>query len=178
MAAGGDQGQPTSTGRGVDLALTVLVVALLLMTVAGAAVAWQVRSDRASAATEQQRYGDVLTAARGEAEAFVNLRYDDAQAGIDRVVAGATGEFRERYTSGSDRVIEQLREDRSVMEGEVVHAGVETLEEDQATVLVATTGTLATRRTDDEPVERNFRLRLDLVLQDGRWLTDDLEFVG
>jgi len=161
----------------MDLALLVLVVLLLAGSVAGGVLAWQAREDRADAAAEQERYGAVLAAARAEAEAFINLRYDDAQASIDQVADGATGEFREQYTSSSERVIDELRRDESVMEGDVLHAGVVSIDEGSATVIAATAGTIATRQTDNQPVERNFQLRLELVLDDGRWLTDDLQFV-
>ena len=179
-AATGRPGSPaTPAGRaGVDLALLVLVAVLLIGSVVGGVLVWQERDDRAEAVAQQERYGEVLTAASTEAEAFINIRYDDAQASIDQVAAGATGEFRERYTSSSARVIDQLVQDESVMEGEVLAAGIVSLDGDSATVIAATTGTIATRQTDNQPVERNFRLRLELVLDDGRWLTDDLKFVG
>ena len=64
------------------------------------------------------------------------------------------------------------------MEGEVVWIGVVDADDDSATVLAATTGTVANAQTDDEPVARAFRLRLELVLVDGRWLTSDLQFVA
>ncbi|MGZ5398724.1 MAG: hypothetical protein ACXWXO_14450 [Nocardioides sp.] len=64
------------------------------------------------------------------------------------------------------------------MEGEVLQVGVVNADEDGATVIVATSGTVDTRLTGDQPVQRHFRLRLELVLEDGRWLTDDLQFVG
>lgn len=179
-AATGRPGSPATPGgrAGVDLALLALVAVLLIGSVGGGVLVWQARDVRADAATEQQQYGAVLAAARAEVDAFINIRYDDAQASIDQVAAGATGEFREQYTSSSERVIEELVRDESVMEGAVLHAGVVSLDEGSATVIVATVGTIATRQTDHQPVERDFRLRLELVLDDGRWLTDDLQFVG
>ena len=45
-------------------------------------------------------------------------------------------------------------------------------------MIAATSGTVANRQTNNQPVARNFRLRLDLVREGGRWLTNDLQFVG
>ena len=134
-------------------------------------------SRRDADAAAQQRYGDVLASATAEAEAFVNLRYDDARAGVDRVAAGATGEFRERYTDAGDRVVAALERNRSVLAGEVLWAGVVDLDGDRATVIAATSGTVTSRRTEGVPLPRDFQLRLELVLEDGRWLTRDLRFV-
>lgn len=162
---------------GTSVALLSLIAVLLASSVVGGVLAWQARDDRASAVTEQERYGEVLAAARAESEAFINIRYDDAQASIDRVAEGATGEFRDQYASSSERVVKVLQKNESVMEGDVLYAGVVDVDRDSATVITATTGTVANKQTDSQPEERDFRLRLELVHEDGRWLTSALEIV-
>lgn len=187
VAAGGAGGpevtpEPTSGERSrpsrVHVALLLAVLLLAAACVVGGVLVWRTSEDRAAAAAEQERYGDVLAAATSEAEAFINIRYDRAQESIDAVAEGATGEFREQYDTSTTSVIEVLEENRSVMEGEVVWAGVVDLDRDSATVIAATTGTVSNKQTGNEPVARHFRLRLDLVLTEGRWLTRDLQFVS
>lgn len=173
-----DATPPARQGSGVDGALLALVVLLLAAALVGGLLVLQVREDRAQAATEQERYGEVLAASRAEAEAFVNIRYDDAQASIDQVAEGATGGFRAQYTASSERVVAELRQSKSVFEGAVLYAGVLDVDQDSATVLVATTGTLASKQTDNQPVRHDFRLQLELVREDGRWLTNDLQLVS
>lgn len=160
-----------------DRSLLSLLAVLTVAVVVGGVLVWQARADRAVAETSQQRYGEVMVAATAEAEAFVNVRYDDAEASLDRVAEGATGDFREQYTSSRDRIIREIRKNRSVLEGEVRYTGVVDVSGDRATVLAVTSGTVASRQTDNQPVERDFRLRLELVREDGRWLTSDLEVV-
>jgi Mce-associated membrane protein len=126
---------------------------------------------------EQQRYADILDSAATEAKAFVNIRYDDAQASIDAVMAGATGSFRDQYAESTDGVIEVLTDNKSIMTGEVLWTGVVAQDPDSATVIVATSGTVQNKQTGDEPVARFFRLQLQLVSEKGRWLTSDLQFV-
>ena len=86
-----------ATGSASTSRSTSSSCSLACACVVGGVLAWDTRQDRASAAEEQEPYGDVLAAARTEAEAFINIRYDDAQASIDEVVAGATGDFRDQY---------------------------------------------------------------------------------
>ena len=119
-----------------------------------------------------------MAAARTEAEAFINIRYDDAQASIDKVAAGATGSFRKQYDTSTKGVIQVLQQNQSVMDGRVLWAGVVAVDQDSATVIAATSGTVANVQTKNQAVPRNFRLKLDLVYQGGRWLTSNLEFVG
>lgn len=128
-------------------------------------------------APEQQRYADVLASASKEATAFVNIRYDDAQASIDAVMAGATGAFRDQYAKSTDGVIQVLTDNKSIMTGEVLWTGVVAQDPDSATVIVATSGTVQNKQTGDKPVARFFRLQLQLVSEQGRWLTSDLQFV-
>jgi Mce-associated membrane protein len=162
----------------LNVVLYVATVLLACVCIVGGVMAWRTHDARERAQAEHERYGDVLFAATDEAEAFINIRYDDAQASVDRVAAGATGEFKEQYSRSSEGVLQVLKQEKSVMEGEVLWAGVVDVDQDSATVIAATSGTVANQQTDNQPVSRNFRLRLDLVREDGRWLTNDLQFVG
>ena len=156
------------------------VVALLLACacVVGGVLAYGAHQERADAAEEQERYGDVLQSATTETEAFINIDYRKAQESIDAVAAGATGDFLAQYEESTEEVIAVLEQNKSVMDGEVVWAGIVDADADSATVIAATTGTVANVSTENKPVERNFRIKLDLQLVDGEWRTGNLEFVG
>ena len=181
VAAGGSGDEPvTPGGTRVRLDIGLFVLALLLAcgcVFGGVLVVQQHRDDERTEA-EQERYGDVLAAARHEVEAFINIDYRDAQESIDAVASGATGDFRKQYDSSSAGVVKLLRREQSVMDGEVLWAGVVNVDADSATVLAATTGTVANRSTKNQQVARYFRLKLDLQKVDDRWLTSNLEFVG
>lgn len=162
---------------GTDIAL--VVVALLLAAAGvfgGVLVVHQHRDDEREAAA-QERYGEVLAAARAEVEAIVDIDYRSARADLDAVAAGATGELARRYDSSSAEVLAALRRNRSVSDGAVLWAGLADLREDRASVIAATRGTVANVRTGGREVARFFRLRLELVRVDGTWKTADLEFV-
>jgi Mce-associated membrane protein len=158
--------------------LATLVVLLLLAAGLGAALSWRTHGDRADAAAQQQRYGEVLAAADAEATAFVNLRYDRASESVDAVAAGATGDFRAHYVRSARQVIRVLRRNRSVMTGHVVWSGVTDVSSDRASVIVATTGTVSNRRSAGDPRLRDFRFHVALVRERGRWLTSGIDFVG
>ncbi|HEY0950114.1 hypothetical protein [Nocardioides sp.] len=166
------------TRVGLNIVLYVLALLLACGVVFGGVLVVQEHRDRDRAAGEQERYGDVLASARSEVEAFINIDYRQAQESIDAVAAGATGKFATDYDSRTKNVIEVLERNKSVMDGQVLWAGVTTLDPDSATVIVATTGTVANVSTDNKPVARYFRLKLDLQKVGGAWKTADLEFVG
>lgn len=157
---------------------TMLVVVLLVGAVLGGALSWRTHGDRADAATRQERYGAVLAAADAEVTAFVNLRYDRAAQSVAAVAAGATGAFRAHYVTSAHAVEQVLREHHSSMTGQLRWSAVVDLSPDRATVIAATTGTVANTRTHGRPQPRRFRLRVSLVRSGDRWLTSDLRFVG
>jgi Mce-associated membrane protein len=136
-----------------------------------------VELDEGSAA-EQQRYADIIDSASKEASAFVNISYTDTQSAIDAVMAGATGDFKDQYAKATTALVKLLTDNKSVRTGEVLWTGVVAQDPDSATVIIATTGTVANNQTGNQPKAENYRLQLQLVLEKGKWLTSDLQFVA
>jgi len=158
--------------------LATLVIVLGLVARLGSAATWRTHSDRADDATRQERYGAVLAAADSEVTAFVNMRYERASESVDAVAAGATGDFRDHYVRSAAKVIGILERNRSTMTGHVVWSGVTQISPTRATVIAATSGTVSNTRTGGAHEARDFRFRMTLAREHGRWLTSDIEFVG
>jgi Mce-associated membrane protein len=163
--------------EGLSIALGLLVGVLAVACAVGGVQVAQAHDARARDAAQHARYAAALDAASQEATEFVNVSHRTAAADLGRVAAGATGPLKDRYTEDVRRIVASLRRDRTVMVGEVIWAGVVRVDLTSATVLVATDGTRADRRTQDEPVDRDLRLRLRLVSVDGAWLTSQIELV-
>jgi Mce-associated membrane protein len=168
----------TAPGRLTLIVLGVVTLLLAAVCVVGGVLAVREHQDRQSAADDQARYGDVLDSARTEVLAMINFDYKSAEESMAAVAAGATGDFAKQYDAKTPGVLETFKKARSVMEGKVVWAGVEDLEADSATVIIATTGTVSNANSGDQPVARSFRIKVSLVREDGDWKTADLEFVS
>lgn len=132
----------------------------------------------AASEEEQLRDGAILDAAAKMANAFVNLRYDDADAAVETVKSLATGDFRDQYEKSAEGLVKIAKRAESVMQGDVLWTGLVASDDDSGTVIAATAGTVANKTTDFKPQARNYRLQLELVLADGRWLVRDLQFVA
>ena len=169
-------------------ALAVLLVLLLLATGVVTAVVTDGRDRLAGALTNPltttrtdadltARHRAVASAAEELVRAFLSVDHRDMEPLVETVLAGATGGFAREYGAERDRLVEQAQRTRAVSAAEVVAVGVDELEGDSATVLVAADTVVRNRSTGDRAEARYYRLRLDLVLEDGRWLTEDVEFV-
>jgi Mce-associated membrane protein len=172
----------------LNLALYVVVMVAAALLVVAAVRVFQddpgptslpvqgvVELDEASG-TEQQRYADIIDAATAEATAMVNISYTDVQSAIDKVLAGATGDFKSQYDAATDALVKLFNDNQSVRKGQVLWAGVVAQDPDSATVILATTGTVATKKSPAKA--ENYRIQMQLVSEKGRWLTSDLQFVS
>lgn len=151
--------------------LAVVLVGLLVAI----GLVWSSRGDVDAGLSTAQR--EVAAAARAEAVAFLTVDHEDMDAVVDAVLAGATGDFAEQYAAQRDTLVSEAERTEATSTGEVVALGVGDLDEDSATVLVAANSTVTNSGTGAEGQVRYYRLRLDLVREDGRWLTSAVEFV-
>ena len=108
------------------------LVGVLVLAVALVLVLLEVRD---LSAQEDDREA-ALAAARSQARAFTTIDHREIDASLDRVLAGATGEFAEQFEESRDDIAIGARENQSVSRGDVVSAGVVSLEDDRAQVIV------------------------------------------
>ena len=159
-------------GRWVAGGLVLVLLALVGAT-AWVVVAGRDEVDEELTAAQQ----DVAGAARAEAVAFLTVDHRDMDPLIDAVLDGATGDFAEQYASQRETLTREAVRTEATSTPEVVSLGVGDQDADTATVLVAANSTVTNTGTGAEGQVRYYRLRLELVREDGRWLTDDLRFV-
>ncbi|MBT2417396.1 hypothetical protein J7F01_20805 [Streptomyces sp. ISL-22] len=124
-----------------------------------------------------QRRQDVLAAARQSALNFTSLDYRHYDRDSANVLAGATGDFKKQFAAQMGQLTDLVAENKSVSEGQVLEAGIVRSDEDSARVLVVADSKV-TNTAVPQGEARTYRLQLDLVHKDGRWLTSDVEFVG
>ncbi|GGS46085.1 hypothetical protein [Streptomyces violaceus] len=149
------------------VAATVLTTALTL---------WLALSLYDQREADQRRQG-ILAAARQSALNFTSLDYRHYDRDSANVLAGATGDFRKQFTAQTEQLTQLVAQNKSVSQGQVLEAGIVRSDEDSARVLVVADSKV-TNTAAPEGEARTYRLQLDLVHKDGRWLTSDVEFVG
>jgi Mce-associated membrane protein len=154
--------------------LTVLLAALLAaLAVTAGVLGWQLRGAHAL----EQRRTSVLQAASQHATDFLSIDYRHVERDTAKVLAGATGQFRQEYAGSRSRLQQLVRQNRSVSTGKVLSVGVVSSDEDSARAIVVADSQVQNLSTS-EPQPRHYRLQLDLAEQDGRWLVSSLQFVG
>ncbi|MEU6706642.1 hypothetical protein [Streptomyces wuyuanensis] len=158
------------SGRTVPV---VLVVATVATTALSLWLGLRVHEQR----VDEQRRQDILAAARRSALNFTSLDYRHYARDSANVLDGAAGDFKEQFAAQSAELTKLVAANKSVSEGRVLEAGIARSDERTARVLVVADSEV-TNSAAPEGRSRTYRLQLDLVLEGGRWLTSNVEFVG
>jgi Mce-associated membrane protein len=159
-----------------DVVLPVVIVMLigllaLLVVLLLQAAARNARDDRRDA---------VAAAARSEALAVTTISYQTANADLDRILAGATGQLRSQFAEQKPHFADTLQPEKSESKGDVLSVGVVSSSASAAQAVVAADATVTTTPAGkpSQSVLKHYRMVLRLVKVHGRWLVSDIAFAG
>lgn len=150
-------------------ALAVAVLALLVVAAMPAGRlfgAWRTGSDRSAA----------VQAARQETLNLTTVSFRTADRDIQRMLDGATGAFREQFDQRAKPFLDTVRQARVESTGSIAESGVESTGDNTVTVLVAATAQVS-NTAGPGATPRDYRLRLVVRHEAGRWLVADVSFV-
>jgi Mce-associated membrane protein len=157
--------------------ITTAVLALMLVasTVAGTIVGlrWNERRETADGLRA------ALAASRQFAVNFMSLSVPTVDRDMQRILDGATGDFKQQYEDGKADVRTLVVEKKAESTCTVLRAAILSGDRDSATVLVVLDATVKNTSTPDGRLS-HYRLQLDIVKDggSGRWLVSRLEYVG
>jgi Mce-associated membrane protein len=156
--------------------ILVSVLALLLVGAVAAATVygqrWYQRS-QVEAAHEQ-----ALAAARQVTVDFVSISASSVDRDLQRIAAGATGEFKDEFTRGMSQVRAAVVENNVDSHGTVLRAGLVSGDRDSAVVLVAVDATVKNVRAPEGRLS-HYRIQVDVTkVHSGQWLVSRLQFIG
>ncbi|MBC2902257.1 hypothetical protein [Streptomyces cupreus] len=154
-----------------------VAAALVVATVLTTALAVWLALGLAGQREAEQRRQDILAAARRSALNFTSLDYRHYGRDSANVLESATGNFKKEFAAQTKQLTQLVTDNKSVSEGQVLEAGIVRSDERSARVLVVADSEV-TNTAVPRGEARTYRLQLDLVHRDGRWLTSDVEFVG
>jgi Mce-associated membrane protein len=149
--------------------LSVLVVALW---VAGGLLFAHNRGASQLAAQRQ----DVVAAAQKVAGDLTSISSSNAPAQIQSLTNESTGGFRDQISTYAQALQAILQQSGAGSQGTVSAAGIERMDANTASVLVAVTATVSNNKLPNaQPV--SYRLGVQLQREGDRWLASDVTFV-
>ncbi|BCJ27988.1 hypothetical protein [Actinocatenispora sera] len=160
-----------------SLAATRVAVVVLALILAGALGAggyagwkhYQYRQD-------EQARNAAVSAAKTTVSNFMSISTRTVDHDLNRVLAGATGDFKTQFKNGMGQTKTAVVENKVTAKAHVLWAGVVTSKRRSATVLVAMDATV---RNTNAPKGRlaHYRVKVTMAEQNGKWLVSELQFV-
>jgi Mce-associated membrane protein len=155
------------------VALGLVVAIVLLLTRGASATPGDSRAEMLSS-----QYAAVTKAARTETEAFIKVDYKNMDPLIEKVLAGATGTFKEQYSKVKVTLKATAQQGQSMSTGTVREVGISDIDDDNAVVFVAADAKVSNKSTKGVEQPRSYRLKLNMTREGDKWLTSNLQFVG
>jgi Mce-associated membrane protein len=169
-------GSPRRPGRTLLLAAPFVVLAVLIATVVVLLLRAQDHNKRDDARNA------AVQVARQEAVNLTTLSYQTAARDLDRILALATGQLRQRFAAERGKFPTVLGQQHSQSTGTILSAGLVRLSSglDAAEVAVAADAsvTVASGPGRSAPTVKHYRMVMQLQLVNGHWLVSDVAFAG
>ncbi|BBX99790.1 mammalian cell entry protein [Mycobacterium seoulense] len=170
-----DESKPEETSRGAAPVRLTLTIGLVIVAALIGLVGWVgLRAYRGHEAQEQRTL--FLQAGRQGALNLTTVDFREADADVQRILAGATGQLYDNFSKRSQPFIDVVLRTKSKSVGTVTEAGIESQSGDRAEVLVAVTvHTSNAGAAEQEP--HAWRMRLSVLKVGGVAKVSNVEFV-
>lgn len=123
------------------------------------------------------RRAAIQAAARQEAINLINVDYRTAQQSSDRVLSGATGEFKDQWGgSVAQQFVDTLTKGQSVQTVQSVHVGIVNMTSSTAATLLTVSAVVTTPQVPGG-AQRNYRISMELKRSGDRWLVSKFGLV-
>ena len=155
------------------LALVLVATSVLLFKEGASATPGDSKAE-----TLSRQYDEVTEAARAQTLAFLTVDYKDMDPLIDKVLAGATGTFKEQYQRAAPTLKATAQQGQSVATGKVREVGIGDIDGDAAVVFVAADGSVTNKDTKGKAQPRSYQFKLTMAREGDKWLTSDLKILG
>mgnify|MGYP000957805160 CR=1 FL=1 len=148
---------------------------VLVLLVLGGVAAWIAVIDHRTEQDAALR-DRLLSGARQTALNMTSLQADTARADVDRLLAGASGDFRAQFQDRQSDFVDVVGQAGVNSTGAVVSAGIESTDDACATALVAADAEVS-NVDEPTPAPRSFRFRITVCEVDGAVTANAVEFV-
>lgn len=126
---------------------------------------------------EQALQSQLLQAARQGALNLTTIDWQHAEGDMQRILDGATGQFRDEFASRSQPFIEVVKQAKSTSVGTITEAGLESEEGGHARVLVAVAVKTSTAGAPEQD-PRAWRMRITVQKDGDQAKVSNVEFVA
>lgn len=150
-------------------ALTLVAVALLI---AGGLELREVLDHRRIDTSRS----DVISVAEEQVVELTTLDTNNVDSQLKTLIGRTTGDFRDQFEAMTSTFTQVVLDGKVEAKGSVLESGVSKISSSAAQVVVAAEATVS-NADSKEPVDRSYRMSVQLKHVDGAWLVSGMKFV-
>ncbi|GAB3212786.1 hypothetical protein [Nocardia tengchongensis] len=162
-------------GRKWPVLLFGAAAVLCLVALATSLIFW-IPAHNTADKNEQLR-ADYTQTAKQAVLNITTIKVDTVKDDINRVLAVASGQLKDEYSSRSDAYADVIKQANVKASGQVVETAVESFDDHSAQILVAAKQNL-TNAGSDQPQQRVYRFRVTITHDGDHFTASKLEFVS
>jgi len=156
--------------------IAALAAIVLIVCFAGASV-YMVFQHRDNAQHHQREAAFVEGAKHGVLN-MISLNYNKAKEDVQRVIDSSTGQFKDDFQRSANDFIAVVTQSKTITEGTVNAAAIESMEEDSAVVLVAATSQVTNAPAGKDEPPKVWRLKVTVAEVGGQYKMSKVEYVA
>jgi Mce-associated membrane protein len=158
-----------------SLSTTLKAAAIVLICAFIGTTGYLVWQDR-EATEREQRAASFIAGAKQGIVNMTSLDYNRAKEDVQRVLDSSTGQFRDDFQRRAKDFTTVVEQSKVVTQGTVTAAGIESMDEHSASVLVSATSRISNSAgAKDEP--RMWRLRVTVTEEGGQYKMSKVDFI-
>lgn len=162
---------PARSSRGL---VASIVAGVLVLALAGTAV-WLL-FERSAASDRDAQRAEFVTTAQDTVINLTTIKPDTAKEDVERILAGASGEFKAEFDGREDPFVSVVKEAGVTTVGKILESGIESEDGNTAKVLVAARADVSTP-DGAQNGPRDFRMRVTVTDDGGTKTASKVEFV-
>jgi len=172
-----DERLTEQTGWRRRMPMIAAVAAIVLIVCFAGASVYMVFQHRDNAQHHQREAAFVEGAKHGVLN-MISLNYNKAKEDVQRVIDSSTGQFKDDFQRSANDFIAVVTQSKTITEGTVNAAAIESMEEDSAVVLVAATSQVTNAPAGKDEPPKVWRLKVTVAEVGGQYKMSKVEYVA
>jgi Mce-associated membrane protein len=155
----------------------IAAVATIILSICLAGVSAYMVLQHRDTARHQQREAAFVAGAKKGVVNMISLDFNRANEDVQRVIDGSTGPFKADFQQRANDLITVVRQSKTVTEGRVNAAAIESMERNSAVVLVSATSQVTNSPPGRDEPPQIWRLRVTVADVGGQYKMSKVEYI-
>jgi Mce-associated membrane protein len=155
----------------------IATVATIILIICFAGVSAYMMLQHRDTTRQQQREAAFVAGAKKGVVNMISLDFSKAKEDVERVIDGSTGQFKTDFQQRASDLIAVVGQSKTVTEGRVNEAAIESMERNSAVVLVSATSQVTNSPPGRDEPPQIWRLRVTVADVGGQYKLSKVEYV-